>query len=101
MESLFLPSQDKSTLGNLPAAPGSSKLSGPVMVPVAFAPDERLSRPPPAATPSSMDLNGRCVSPQVLEASSALALLHSQRGEGRARHFTYPSDPALIYTWGN
>ncbi|CAM4602061.1 histone-lysine N-methyltransferase 2D isoform X1 [Lepidochelys kempii] len=55
----YQPAQDKSTLGNLPAAPGSSKLSGPVMVPVAFAPDERLSRPPPAATPSSMDLNGR------------------------------------------
>ncbi|XP_074977783.1 histone-lysine N-methyltransferase 2D isoform X2 [Caretta caretta] len=55
----YQPAQDKSALGNLPAAPGSSKLSGPVMVPVAFAPDERLSRPPPAATPSSMDLNGR------------------------------------------
>ncbi|XP_030410579.1 histone-lysine N-methyltransferase 2D isoform X2 [Gopherus evgoodei] len=55
----YQPAQNKSALGNLPAAPGSSRLSGPVMVPAAFAPDERLSRPPPAATPSSMDLNGR------------------------------------------
>ncbi|XP_034648675.1 histone-lysine N-methyltransferase 2D [Trachemys scripta elegans] len=55
----YQPAQDKSALGNLPAAPGSSKLSGPAMVPAAFAPDERLSRPPPAATPSAMDLNGR------------------------------------------
>ncbi|XP_075758091.1 LOW QUALITY PROTEIN: histone-lysine N-methyltransferase 2D [Pelodiscus sinensis] len=55
----YQPAQDKNTLGNLPATPSSGKLPGPVMVPAAFAPEERLSRPPPAATPSSMDLNSR------------------------------------------
>ncbi|XP_074835657.1 histone-lysine N-methyltransferase 2D [Carettochelys insculpta] len=55
----YPPAQDKSSLGTGPTAPSSSKLSGPVMVPAAFAPEERLGRPPPSATPSSLDLSGR------------------------------------------
>ncbi|XP_061299009.1 histone-lysine N-methyltransferase 2D [Pezoporus flaviventris] len=49
--------QDKSLMGTL--ATGTGKLPGSVMVPAAFTQDERLSRPPPAATPSAMDINGR------------------------------------------
>ncbi|XP_029450516.1 histone-lysine N-methyltransferase 2D isoform X3 [Rhinatrema bivittatum] len=48
--------QDKSSLGNMSLPPGSGKLAGPVMAPAAFSQDGRLSRPPPSATPSSVDI---------------------------------------------
>lgn len=48
--------QDKGLLGTLAT---TGKLPGSVMVQAAFAQDERLSRPPPAATPSTLDINGR------------------------------------------
>lgn len=52
--------QDKSLLGTLATAASSGKLPGSVMVQTAaFVQDERLSRPPPAATPAAMDINGR------------------------------------------
>ncbi|OXB53053.1 hypothetical protein ASZ78_009409 [Callipepla squamata] len=55
----YQPPQDKSLLGTLPAAGGSGKLPGSVMVQgTAFVQDERLSRPPPATTPAAMDING-------------------------------------------
>lgn len=56
-----LSAQDKSILGSLPAVPGGTKLPGPALVPAAYAQDERLARPPPSATPSAMDINGRYV----------------------------------------
>lgn len=46
-------------MGSLATAAGSGKLPGSVMVQAAFAQDERLSRPPPAATPAALDINGR------------------------------------------
>ncbi|XP_059575199.1 histone-lysine N-methyltransferase 2D isoform X3 [Alligator mississippiensis] len=55
----YQPVQDKSILGSLPAVPGGTKLPGPALVPAAYAQDERLARPPPSATPSAMDINGR------------------------------------------
>lgn len=51
--------QDKGLLGTLATAASAGKLPGSVMVQAAFAQDERLSRPPPAATPSTLDINGR------------------------------------------
>ncbi|NWX93721.1 KMT2D methyltransferase, partial [Nothoprocta pentlandii] len=51
-----LPSQDKSLLGPLA---GAAKLPGPVPVQAAFAQDERIARPPPAATPAALDINSR------------------------------------------
>lgn len=51
----FAGTQDKSSLVGLPP----SKLSGPILGPGAFPSDDRLSRPPPPATPSSMDVNSR------------------------------------------
>lgn len=58
---LFVPSflQDKALLGTLATAAGAGKLPGSVMVQAAFAQDERLSRPPPAATPAMLDISGR------------------------------------------
>nr|XP_060619894.1 histone-lysine N-methyltransferase 2D isoform X2 [Anolis sagrei ordinatus] len=47
--------QDKGMLGT----PGGNKLPGAVMVQSPYVQDERLARPPPAATPSTMDINGR------------------------------------------
>lgn len=51
--------QDKGLLGTLATTASAGKLPGSVMVQAAFAQDERLSRPPPAATPSTLDINGR------------------------------------------
>ncbi|XP_068266511.1 histone-lysine N-methyltransferase 2D isoform X6 [Nyctibius grandis] len=55
----FQPAQDKGLLGTLATVAGTGKLPGSVMVQAAFAQDERLSRPPPAATPAALDINGR------------------------------------------
>ncbi|NXV20575.1 KMT2D methyltransferase, partial [Cepphus grylle] len=55
----YQPAQDKGLLGTLATAASAGKLPGSVMVQAAFAQDERLSRPPPAATPSTLDINGR------------------------------------------
>ncbi|XP_068777580.1 histone-lysine N-methyltransferase 2D isoform X2 [Struthio camelus] len=55
----YQPAQDKGLLGTLATAAGGGKLPGSVMVQAAFAQDERLSRPPPAATPAAIDINGR------------------------------------------
>ncbi|KAM6039118.1 histone-lysine N-methyltransferase 2D [Chlamydotis macqueenii] len=55
----YQPAQDKGLLGTLAATGSAGKLSGSVMAQTAFAQDERLSRPPPAATPSALDINGR------------------------------------------
>ncbi|XP_071888107.1 histone-lysine N-methyltransferase 2D isoform X5 [Anas platyrhynchos] len=55
----YQPAQDKGLLGSLATPAGSGKLPGSVMVQAAFAQDERLSRPPPAATPAALDINGR------------------------------------------
>ncbi|XP_030052678.1 histone-lysine N-methyltransferase 2D [Microcaecilia unicolor] len=52
-------SQDKGSLGNMSSSPGGGKLAGPVMAQAAFSQDDRLSRPPPAATPSSLDIGVR------------------------------------------
>ncbi|KAM6106289.1 histone-lysine N-methyltransferase 2D [Pterocles gutturalis] len=57
----YQPAQDKGLLGTLATAAGAGKLPGSVMVQAAFTQDERLSRPPPAATPSALDINGRTV----------------------------------------
>ncbi|XP_074020948.1 histone-lysine N-methyltransferase 2D [Numenius arquata] len=57
----YQPAQDKSVLGTLATAASTGKLPGSVMVQGAFTQDERLSRPPPAATPSTLDINGRTV----------------------------------------
>ncbi|XP_058529753.1 histone-lysine N-methyltransferase 2D isoform X3 [Ochotona princeps] len=51
----FAGTQDKGSLVGLP--PG--KLGGSVLGPGPFPSDDRLSRPPPPATPSSVDVNGR------------------------------------------
>lgn len=51
----FTGSQDKNSIVGLP----SSKLGGPILGPGAFSSDDRLSRPLPPATPSSMDVNSR------------------------------------------
>ncbi|KAK9407230.1 histone-lysine N-methyltransferase 2D [Crotalus adamanteus] len=51
--------QDKGLLGSLGSTPGGSKLPSSVMVQAPYMHDERLARPPPAATPSAMDINGR------------------------------------------
>lgn len=37
----------------------ASKLGGPTLGPGAFSSDDRLARPLPPATPSSMDMNSR------------------------------------------
>ncbi|KAM6038533.1 LOW QUALITY PROTEIN: histone-lysine N-methyltransferase 2D [Theristicus caerulescens] len=55
----YQPAQDKGLLGTLATAASAGKLPSSVMVQAAFAQDERLSRPPPAATPSALDINGR------------------------------------------
>ncbi|CAM9945393.1 unnamed protein product [Bubo scandiacus] len=55
----YQPVQDKALLGTLATASGAGKLPGSVMVQAAFTQDERLSRPPPAATPAALDINGR------------------------------------------
>ncbi|XP_027583124.2 histone-lysine N-methyltransferase 2D isoform X2 [Pipra filicauda] len=55
----YQPAQDKGLLGTLATAAGAGKLPGSVMVQAAFPQDERLSRPPPAATPATLDINGR------------------------------------------
>ncbi|NWH70795.1 KMT2D methyltransferase, partial [Piaya cayana] len=55
----YQPAQDKGLLGTLATAASAGKLPGSVMVQAAFAQDERLSRPLPAATPSALDINGR------------------------------------------
>ncbi|NWW71111.1 KMT2D methyltransferase, partial [Climacteris rufus] len=57
----YQPAQDKALLGTLATAAGAGKLPGSVMVQAAFPQDERLSRPPPAATPATLDINGRWV----------------------------------------
>lgn len=59
MTSLFPLSQDKGLLGTLATAASAGKLPGSVMVQAAFGQDERLSRPPPAPTPTALDINGR------------------------------------------
>ncbi|XP_025028355.1 histone-lysine N-methyltransferase 2D isoform X2 [Python bivittatus] len=51
--------QDKGLLGSLGSTPGGSKLPSGVMVQAPYMQDERLARPPPAATPSAVDINGR------------------------------------------
>ncbi|KAM9265213.1 histone-lysine N-methyltransferase 2D [Morus bassanus] len=55
----YQPVQDKGLLGTLSTATSAGKMPGSVMVQAAFVQDERLSRPPPAATPSALDINGR------------------------------------------
>ncbi|NXQ75532.1 KMT2D methyltransferase, partial [Quiscalus mexicanus] len=55
----YQPAQDKALLGTLATAAGAGKLPGSVMVQAAFTQDERLSRPPPAATPAMLDISGR------------------------------------------
>ncbi|KAM6215405.1 histone-lysine N-methyltransferase 2D [Rhynchocyon petersi] len=51
----FSGTQDKSSLVGLP----QNKLGGPVLGAGTFPTDDRLSRPPPPATPSSVDVNSR------------------------------------------
>ncbi|XP_041328525.1 histone-lysine N-methyltransferase 2D isoform X2 [Pyrgilauda ruficollis] len=55
----YQPAQDKALLGTLATAAGAGKLPSSVMVQAAFTQDERLSRPPPAATPAMLDISGR------------------------------------------
>ncbi|XP_054254744.1 histone-lysine N-methyltransferase 2D [Indicator indicator] len=64
----YQPAQDKSLLGPLGTVAGAGKLPGSVMVQAAFGQDERLARPPPAATPVALDINGRATvgPPQAL-----------------------------------
>ncbi|XP_042307888.1 histone-lysine N-methyltransferase 2D isoform X3 [Sceloporus undulatus] len=51
--------QDKGMLSTPGDSLGGSKLPSAVMVQSPYMQDERLARPPPAATPSTMDINGR------------------------------------------
>ncbi|XP_053231226.1 LOW QUALITY PROTEIN: histone-lysine N-methyltransferase 2D-like [Podarcis raffonei] len=51
--------QDKGMLGSLGGTPAGSKLPSGVMGQGPYVQDERLARPPPSATPSTMDINGR------------------------------------------